>query len=88
MRISFSLAVFAATVIATPLAPAADLAQSAGALMQIDAHSLDSAGDPFSDGDLDHLLLSQTERYTHPWETGRKQALLYYNIKFLEATVA
>ena len=73
MRITFSLAVFAATVFATPLAPAADLAQSAaGALMQIDAHSLDSAGDPFGNGDPDHLLMGQAETYANPFETGTK----------------
>ena len=62
MRISFSLAAFAATVFATPLAPANDPSQSASALMQIDAHSLASVGgDPFSDAGPDHLQMGQTE---------------------------
>ena len=74
MRISFSLAVFATTVFATRLAPASDLTQSAGALMQIDAHSLESArGDLFSNAGPDHLLMGQTEIF----DTGKKQFELY-----------
>ena len=88
MRITFSLAVLAATVFATPLAHAADLAQSAaGALMQIDAHSLDSAGDPISSGDPDYLLLGQYPVATSPWETAEKQAALYDALKDLANAV-
>ena len=90
MKITFSLAVFVATVFSTPLAPAADLAQSAGTLAQIDAHLLSSEGAVLLySGAPDHLLMGQTEAdgilstIGITKETGGKQAKVYHSCERL-----
>ena len=81
MKITFSLAVFVATVFSTPLAPAADLAQSAGTLAQIDAHSLSSEGAArLYGGAPDHLVMGQTEADSNLFgETGAKQDKVFWS---------
>ena len=79
MRITFALAaILAATVCATPLAPANTLSSSASTLTQIDAQLLDSA--PITTEAADNLWMGQTEldldTLAEDGEPGKKQMAL------------